>query len=168
MQLGDRNERIEFTVKRSSVTKPWAANAAEIEAALSLWIYHTRETERNSWNRNNFMVTQNLDPEDSEEDWLRHGETALQRQNPQFLGPYTPCLLRDLKWWTPRRSTLLRINSITPVASSTLVNHFGPSPGTVAITATGPPHTHKHRILRSQDSPTFPTPAVMVRPSQLS
>ncbi|KAI5858076.1 ankyrin repeat-containing domain protein [Tricharina praecox] len=93
-------------------------NAAEIEAALSLWIYHTRETERNSWNRNNFMVTQNLDPEDSEEDWLRHGETALQRQNPQFLGPYTPCLLRDLKWWTPRRSTLLRINRFSNVSNT--------------------------------------------------
>jgi len=129
VQFGDRNERIEFTVKRPSATKPWAANAVEIEAVLSLWIYHTRETERKSRNRNTLMEMEKVDPEeDPGEDWLRQEETALQRQNLQLLGPYTPCLLRDLKWWTPQRSTLLQVNSIAPVTTHTLFDQFGSNP----------------------------------------
>jgi len=139
VQFGDRNESIELTVKRSSVTTPWAANAAEIEAVLSLWIYHTRETERKA--RNTLAETQKPDSEDSEDDWLRHGEAALQRQNLQFLGPYSPCLLRDLKWWTPRTSTLLRVGKTTPAASPTPPGQPGMHPRTSSPAPTVTGHT---------------------------
>lgn len=131
--FGEENHWIDLGVMKQS-KKPWVSDSAELESLLSLWIYHAIESERSDNEHERVQIiagnphpsrptansplapgARNL----SEGDWLRHGDTGLQRQNLQFLGPDTPCLRRDLQWWT--RSVpgeLLRV--ITKESDSTL------------------------------------------------
>lgn len=114
---------IRLTVQKSSKEQPWTANAAEIEAILSLWVYHTHQAERNR--ALGGAAAAGHPPEggpggaqekDDDDDWLRKGDKALPRQIMRFLGPDTPALRRDLNWWMPGRlSTLLRVEAIRPV-----------------------------------------------------
>lgn len=122
VQYGRETHWIRLTVQKSSKEQPWTANAAEIEAILSLWVYHTHRAERNR--ALGGAATAGHPPEDSQgmaqeddddDDWLRKGDKALPRQIMRFLGPDTPALRRDLNWWMPGRlSTLLRVEAIRP------------------------------------------------------
>jgi hypothetical protein len=111
VRFGDEDQWIRLVVEKPSTGKPWISNAAEIEATLSLWLYHARGSETQA-DRTMGAIDSigQFDPED----WLRSGDLALQRQNLQFLGPDTASLRRDLKWWIPgaRSSTLLRIDPV--------------------------------------------------------
>jgi len=81
--------RIEFKVKRPNAAKQggWTADATEIEAALSLWIYHIRKRERDQSVRG-----------EKDGDWLQE-DVLLVRKSTRLLGKATPSLERDLKWW---------------------------------------------------------------------
>jgi len=87
------NQKIEFKVQRPTKQGEWIADATEIEAALSLWIYHIRERE-----------TSHLRQEDDQHitrgggkssDWVQR-DVLLVRKSTRLLDATTPSLERDL------------------------------------------------------------------------
>jgi len=100
-------EILHLTIKKD-IENSWTANAAEIEAVLSLWLFHVRDLERSSHHKLGKMNSGTLD-----DDWLRAGDPASRKQNIRFLGPDMAPLRRDLRWWTPGAvsNTLLKVES---------------------------------------------------------
>jgi len=84
------DEWIHFTVKYDGQDQKWVADATEIEAALSLWIYDIEETE-----------LLNAEDESTEKtgDWLREGNAAVRRKSTRILGIKDGPLETDLGWW---------------------------------------------------------------------
>ncbi|KAH0553168.1 hypothetical protein GP486_006648 [Trichoglossum hirsutum] len=78
-----------FDIKRDENGK-WKADATEIEAALSLWLYSTWQEESPGGKRAH-----------GEElgDWLRDGNLALRKENIRHLGPNRAGTRRDLRWY---------------------------------------------------------------------
>jgi ankyrin repeat protein len=96
VQTGPAGEEewINFTVRNEN--GHWKADATEIEAALSLWLYHVQETERLKAGEGNVQETT---------DWLRDGDTAVHRKSTRFLGPKDGILEMDLGWWLRNNSS---------------------------------------------------------------
>jgi hypothetical protein len=116
----DHKELVYLTVEKETTRAPWTANAAEIEALLSLWLFHVREIERSELHIRELEREKMRQKSGSgdEGDWLRLGQTSLQRQQIQFLGPDVPSLRRDLRWWIPGGiGTVLRAEDISGIDS---------------------------------------------------
>jgi hypothetical protein len=93
------DSKIKFKVKRQNAAKQggWTADTTEIEAALSLWIYHIRECERfRQQNQEEDQQPTAAGTKDS--DWLQE-DVLLVRKSTWLLGVATPKLERDLEWW---------------------------------------------------------------------
>jgi ankyrin repeat protein len=86
-------ESIQFTVRKSE--KRWVAKAAEIDAALSLWLFTLRKQEDIEQQRQN-----NGDQKD-EGDRLRHGATAVRKPCMRLLCDSTRETHLSLSWWIP-------------------------------------------------------------------
>lgn len=80
-------ETIEFKVE--NVSGEWKADLAEIEAALSLWMFSVHEDEK---------VSSTGNKKDGKGAWLRSGK-ASREQCIRLLGPSVPLSRRDMKWW---------------------------------------------------------------------
>lgn len=94
---------IHFMVRREEAF--WVANTAELEAALSLWLFAAHEEEER-------QKTKRESKEDK--DWLGCGEAAETKQCMQLLCERTVQSLRDLSWWVPSGATqLLRVNQLS-------------------------------------------------------
>jgi hypothetical protein len=95
------DSKIKFKVKRQKAATQcgwtaWTADATEIEAALSLWIYHIRECER--FRQQNQEDLQPTAEGKKDSDRLQE-DVLLVRKSTRLLGVATPKLERDLKWW---------------------------------------------------------------------
>ena len=77
--------KITFIVQKQP--NRWVADATEIEAALSLWVFHIRSQESNA------------EQDRKGRDWLRKGDLGRETRFRQVLGPDTEALRRDLDWW---------------------------------------------------------------------
>lgn len=86
----EEDEWINFTVKYDGHDQKWIADATEIEAALSLWIYDIQEIERLKAEDEGIEKTG---------DWLREGNTAVRRKSTRVLGIKDGPLETDLRWW---------------------------------------------------------------------
>lgn len=86
-------ENIKFAVHRNKDGE-WKADLSEIEAVLSLWMFSVFEKENTAPNEDS-----SLDERDVGGDWLRSGKAST-RKGIRLLGSSTPCLRRDIKWWT--------------------------------------------------------------------
>jgi hypothetical protein len=86
-------EHIDFVVWKNE-SGEWKADAAEIEAALSLWMFHLHDSENKDIERKNAQ-RKNKEPCD----WLRLGDTTMGTRGSRVLGPDTKALRRDLSWW---------------------------------------------------------------------
>jgi ankyrin repeat protein len=84
---GVSNSLIHFAIERKNGR--WNANAAEIEAVLSLWLYAVQEAEQTSTSAAKADVG----------DRLRHGDTAVRRRSIRLLGRKEDVYLRDLRWY---------------------------------------------------------------------
>lgn len=82
-----RNELIQFEVKRYG--GKWIADVAEIEAALSLWLYAVRVSEQ---------ATYESHDSNDKSAWLRSGK-ASKGQGLRLLGRSTRSSRRDMTWW---------------------------------------------------------------------
>ncbi|EEP77677.1 conserved hypothetical protein [Uncinocarpus reesii 1704] len=80
----------------------WIANAAEIDAVLSLWVY-AAETEDKIVKQTAEKAASSELPDDwataGGVDWLRSGHEALRPQCVRLLGHATPSYIRDLTWY---------------------------------------------------------------------
>lgn len=83
-------QNIHFTVRREEGL--WEANATELEAALSLWLFAAHEEAGRQRPKGN--------PKDKN-DWIRREETAVTKQCIRLLCGSTAQSFRDLSWWIP-------------------------------------------------------------------
>jgi hypothetical protein len=81
-------EYIKFKVEHTA--GKWKADATEIEAALSLWIFHIREMEAERKGKETAKSFKG--------NWLQR-DVKLRRQISRVLGPDTADLRRDIVWW---------------------------------------------------------------------
>ncbi|KAI9770168.1 MAG: hypothetical protein M1839_003270 [Geoglossum umbratile] len=91
VKVGGKSEKIDFTVSREE--EGWHAEESEIEAALSLWIFHIRHQKQKDQEHEGY-VGEEL------------SKRRLQRRDPvrggryrRVLGPGQEALRRDLDWW---------------------------------------------------------------------
>lgn len=80
-------EAIQFSIKYCNGT--WISNLAEIDSALSLWLFSVHDKERNN--------SSNEDGDD-ESTWLRTSVMG-KRKALRLLGPISPALRNDMEWW---------------------------------------------------------------------
>ncbi|KAK4203488.1 ankyrin repeat-containing domain protein [Triangularia verruculosa] len=66
----------------------------EIESTLSLWLYSVHQQEEGRDN------SENIPRRDDDDTWLRAKGTP-EKPSLQVLGPNTPALYQDLRWWMP-------------------------------------------------------------------
>jgi hypothetical protein len=97
-EVGGKIQRIFFTVTRDEKSG-WKSNAAEIEAALSLWLYTTRG-----------------------KDHFGQGGAALRKPNIRLIGPYERFLHRDLSWFAGE--CLHRVSVVEEVKPTDSVRDF--------------------------------------------
>ncbi|KAF8532804.1 hypothetical protein BDD12DRAFT_950798, partial [Trichophaea hybrida] len=71
----------------------WKADATQVEAILSLWLFHVREAE--SAQRNNTSS----DIQRKNEDWLREGNSSLKKPSIRILSSNTEKARQNLDWW---------------------------------------------------------------------
>lgn len=81
------NEPVQFKLRREG--GKWEADVAEIDAALSLWLFSVSEEEQ--------KVTSKYQVQ-NDSTWLRN-KTASRKQSLQLLGPSTLSSRRDMRWW---------------------------------------------------------------------
>lgn len=76
----------------------WKADATQIEAVLSLWLFHVREVEEA---RKKHGAEQQSDGQGiyAYEDWLRAGDAARSRSTIRLLCEDTPSARQNLEWW---------------------------------------------------------------------
>lgn len=118
------NQEIQFKVKRQDHGK-WIANVAEIEAALSLWLFSTRNQEKET------ITTIGKDGDEGV--WLKM-ELASGKKGLRLLGPNTKSFRRDMKWWIGEEMT-----TVFGVEQSTAVTEAPPSMDEIEI--------HSHRVV---------------------
>lgn len=100
VQLHDKKaekfERIEFHAYKSPGGR-WKADGAEIEAAVSLWLFHIHEMRAISLQE---MVSKGEAAKGSgtENDWLEK-DVELSQKIVRLLGPGDTSLRRDIGWW---------------------------------------------------------------------
>lgn len=88
--MGEETELVSFGVRRNDKTSRWQSNAAEIEAALSLWLYSVRVQS---------LLKQEDECSENSHDWLRNGKVAMSSSAIRLLGPKTERYTRDLRWY---------------------------------------------------------------------
>ena len=97
LDLGSGVETIEFHATRDkSAGKRWAVDPIQIEAALSLWIFHIREM----WGIRSHKVDSSKQVGDVHFDKQSHeSDLGVKLRIVRLLGLDTPRLRRDLWWW---------------------------------------------------------------------
>ncbi|KAK2759885.1 hypothetical protein FQN54_002619 [Arachnomyces sp. PD_36] len=85
-----QEQSVHFTVRRDE--RLWVANATELEAALSLWLFATHEEEERQ------KIKEESKPN---KDWLRREEMAVKKQCMRLLCERTTQSVRDFSWWVP-------------------------------------------------------------------
>ncbi|KAF4460127.1 ankyrin repeat [Fusarium albosuccineum] len=108
VNFGETPQLVTFRVDRQE-DGVWKSYADEIEAALSLWLYSTKEQEEKEES-----ITKDEPPLASaarkkDDSWLR-AKASSSKLGLRLLGPYEKSLHRDLQWWMPATgSTIVRI-----------------------------------------------------------
>ncbi|KAF5012831.1 hypothetical protein FDECE_1120 [Fusarium decemcellulare] len=100
-----------FRVERSGGR--WKANANELEAALSLWLYSVKTKEEASGHS---LVAKPFRTKDESDDdsRLRATEPSA-KPKLRILGRRHPALVRDLRWWLPKEtSSILEVGEHGP------------------------------------------------------
>ncbi|KAF4467779.1 ankyrin repeat [Fusarium albosuccineum] len=100
-----------FRVERSGGR--WKANANELEAALSLWLYSVKTKDEASGHS---LVTEPFRAKDKSDDdsRLRATEPSA-KPKLRILGRRHPALVRDLRWWLPKdTSSILEVGEHGP------------------------------------------------------
>ncbi|KAI9736241.1 MAG: hypothetical protein M1834_001127 [Cirrosporium novae-zelandiae] len=82
--------KIKFVVEKDEKGM-WKADSREIEAALSLWIYHFRKRGQ--------QVIEIQETSHEVSDWLRPTESSMEMEPFRVLGTYTNTLETDLRFW---------------------------------------------------------------------
>ncbi|KAH7460498.1 hypothetical protein FOMA001_g19467 [Fusarium oxysporum f. sp. matthiolae] len=86
---GPYRESIDFLVRVEN--QKWKVCSNEIDAALSLWLYSVYKDDK---------ITGNVASSSPDGAGVRATET-MEERNLRLLGPHTPALHRDLRWWMP-------------------------------------------------------------------
>lgn len=89
------NQLIRFSVTRKDIDRRWEANLAEIEAALSLWLFSVRAQDITPQIENDPL---NNEVYSDNGVWLRSG-VASRKQGKRLLGKSTKLSRRDMQWW---------------------------------------------------------------------
>lgn len=87
--MDSETQRIRFSAKRKGSESVWQTNRAELDAALSLWVWNARVTEKKLGNQR----------PTKEKDWVRSGISQQEARTLQLLGPASRSVRRDLVWW---------------------------------------------------------------------
>ncbi|ERF70465.1 hypothetical protein EPUS_04743 [Endocarpon pusillum Z07020] len=103
-----KSQKIFFKLRRNN--NRWTADATEIEAALSLWLYSVGDSERTEAegrkdSKDSFQKPQ----ENGMRDWLRLGNAALRKENIRLLGMNKPASGRDLTWYLGEKVSSISI-----------------------------------------------------------
>lgn len=93
---GNNHELIHLKLKKVGQNGLWKADATEIEAVLSLWLY---SVQRKECGFSSLQIPKGIEPLVPEEDWLRHGDAAVRQDCLRFLGDCLPDTCRDLIWY---------------------------------------------------------------------
>lgn len=107
---------IDFRLERQQ-NGNWKAYSDEIEAALSLWLYSVDEHEHRD-DEHQLEMEAVLKRARKDDAWLR-AKGSPAKPSLRLLGPYTPSLHRDLRWWMPR-DTSSRIVEVEETDDGTL------------------------------------------------
>lgn len=102
----ENNEQIFLKLNKVGRDGPWKADAAEIEAVLSLWLYSVQHKEHDPASFKKPKGNEQLIPR---EDWLSHGDTAIRQENLRFLGRCLPSSCRDLIWYMGSQASVISI-----------------------------------------------------------
>jgi hypothetical protein len=86
--IDEKEQKVHFKVQKDK--DKWKTNATDIEAALSLWIFHIHYTKTKS-------KTNKIESGD-DSDWLRR-DVEPKREIIRLLGSDTKELRRDINWW---------------------------------------------------------------------
>ncbi|RSL82168.1 hypothetical protein CEP51_005353 [Fusarium floridanum] len=125
MRIG--NDWVTFHVEQSG--RNWKALADEIDAVLSLWIYHIKCTKPSGHG-----VTPDLSTAEQDDSWLRtKGETP--KRSLRLLGSSSKRLEQDLRWWVPDQEFLSVIPVDTGTAATKASNDFEYSIGCCEFTS---------------------------------
>ena len=77
----------------------WKADATQIEAVLSLWLFHVREVEEARKKKHGAEQQSDGQGADVYEDWLRAGDAARSISTIRLLCKNTPSARQNLEWW---------------------------------------------------------------------
>lgn len=102
----DRHEQIYLKLSKVGPNGPWKADATEIEAVLSLWLYSVQHKERGF---TSLTIPKGNEQVIPEEDWLRHGDAAIRRDCLRFLGHCRPSTCRDLVWYMGSQASVISV-----------------------------------------------------------
>ncbi len=107
--INGKHQPIYFKLKRAGRNGSWKADATEIEAVLSLWLYFIQSKEHGSRGSKDSNATNENMQSATEKDWLRHGDTALRQDSIRFLGRCLPSSCRDLTWYMGSRPSVVSV-----------------------------------------------------------
>lgn len=98
VQLEDSIEQLKLTATKDSTSlSGWTVDATELEAILSLWIFHIHELSAIAL-ENMAEEGENIKGVGKQTDWLQTDFASVQ-QIVRLLGRDSPSLWRDLAWW---------------------------------------------------------------------
>jgi len=152
--IGNTNQRIKFRV-RSMKRGEWVADATEIEAALSLWIFHIRKRQKSRADE-----AKTTDERHSS-DWLQE-DMSLARKSTRLLGPDTEIFKRDLKWWIGDVEEF-NVSEYTKTDGHTLVGFRGLESGTFLTATPTPPRLDVSVTISQITNQSLPSHRVLIQ-----
>lgn len=100
------NKQIYLKLNKIGPNGPWKADAVEIEAVLSLWLYSVQHKDRSFTSLDNPKGNRYLM---TEKDWLHYGTKAVRQDSMRFLGQCLPSTCRDLIWYMASQASRISI-----------------------------------------------------------
>lgn len=123
-------ELVQFRLER--VGKEWKADVAEIDAALSLWLFSASEKEQSVSEKRK---------EDDGSAWLRSG-MASRKQSIRIVGPSTKSSRRDMNWWVGSGVTVSKVDEDVDGTAIEIESHR-----VVGSTSSVSNHTDEHKYV---------------------
>lgn len=91
LDLDDSVETIELQAVRDTSTRRWVVDTMQIEAVLSLWLFHIHEMRG--------IISREVDSTEQVDKQGSESDIGAKLRIVRLLGPDTPDLRRDLGWW---------------------------------------------------------------------
>ena len=105
-KYGNNYEQIHLKLNKVGHKGLWKADATEIEAVLSLWLYSVQRKERDC---SGLRIPKGIEPLVPEQDWLRHGDAGVRLHCLRFLGHCLPDTCRDLIWYMGSQASVISV-----------------------------------------------------------